>query len=207
LKLYEYKGPITRSKSKQLCILSSGKHIPEISSDMTGRNEQPREEPQREPHEERQGGGGGGGRNQEDLIFGNRRRVRDSPLNLRGEQHDLLILPKGTLKEFFGDGTIDAKGHLNLFLYVFYFHCVEYDDVMVRLFLQTLSGRSYEWYTTLPTRSIGSFNNLEAMFLTMFSPPVAYHTLLTNFTQIDLMKNERIQDFNLRFNKNLSRIP
>ena len=40
----------------------------------------------------------------------------------------------------------------------------------------------------------------------MFSPPIAYHTLLTNFTQIGLRKNERIRYFNLRFNKTLSRI-
>jgi hypothetical protein len=45
------------------------------------------------------------------------------------------------------------------------------------------------------------------MFLTMFAPPISYHTLLTNFTQIGLRKNERIQDFNLRFNKTLSKIP
>jgi hypothetical protein len=78
---------------------------------------------------------------------------------------------------------------------------------MVRLFLQTLSERAYEWYTMFPSRSIRSFNDLEAMFLTMFSPPISYHTLLTDFTQIGLRKNERIQDFNLRFNKTLSRIP
>jgi hypothetical protein len=39
-----YKGPITRSKRKKICILRSGKHIPEISPDMEGGNEQPREE-------------------------------------------------------------------------------------------------------------------------------------------------------------------
>jgi hypothetical protein len=101
------------------------------------------------------------------------------------------------LKEFLGDGTIDAKRQLNLFLDVCDFHRVEYDDVMVRLFLQTLSGQDYEWYTTLPSRSIGSFNDLEAMFLTMFAPPIAYHTLLTNFTQIGLTKNERIHDISI----------
>ena len=93
---------------------------------MEERNEQPREE----PHEERQGGGRGVARNEE-----NRRRIRDSPLNILGEQHDLPVLPKGTLKQFLGDGTIDAKRHLNLFLDVCDFHRVEYDDVMVRLFL------------------------------------------------------------------------
>jgi hypothetical protein len=79
--------------------------------------------------------------------------------------------------------------------------------VIVSLFLQTLSRRYYEWYTTLPSRSIVSFNDLKAMFLTMFTPPIAYHTLITNFNQIGLRKNERIPYFNLRFNKTLSKIP
>jgi hypothetical protein len=111
------------------------------------------------------------------------------------------------LKTFSRDGTIDAKRHIDLFLDVCDFHLVEHDDIMVRLFLQTLSGQAYEWYTTFPTRSIRSFDDFEAMFLSMFSPPVAYHTLLTNFTQICLKKNERIRDFNLRFNKILNKIP
>jgi hypothetical protein len=128
-------------------------------------------------------------------------------LNLLGEKHDLPVLPKGTLKEFSRDREIDAKRHLHLFLDVCDFHHVEYDDVMVRLFLQTLSRRAYEWYMTLPSRSILSFNDLKAMFLTMFTPPISYHTLLTDFTQIGLRKNERICDFNLRFNKTLSKIP
>jgi hypothetical protein len=80
---------------------------------------------------------------------------------------------------------------------------------MVRLFLQNLSERSYEWYTTLPSRSILSFNDLEVMLLNISPPPppITYHTLLTDFTQIRLRKNERIWDFILRFNKTLSRIP
>jgi hypothetical protein len=46
------------------------------------------------------------------------------------------------------------------------------------------------------------------MFLNMSPPPpIAYHTLLTDFTQIGLRKNKRIQYFNLRFNKTLRRIP
>lgn len=57
------------------------------------------------------------------------------------------------------------------------------------------------------TGSIGSFDDLESMFLTMFSLPVAYHTLLTDFIEICLKKNERIRDFNLRFDKTLNTIP
>jgi len=78
-------------------------------------------------------------------------RVRDSPLNIIGDKHDLPVLPKGTLKEFSGDKAI-TKRHTHLFLDVCDFHSVEYDDVTVRLFMQTLSGRAYEWYMPLSIR-------------------------------------------------------
>jgi hypothetical protein len=126
--------------------------------------------PQIEHQEERQAGKRYLARNQGIPGFGNRRRVRDSPLNLMGEQHELPVLPKGTLKEFVRDGTIDAKRHLHLFINVCDFYRVEHDDIMVRLFFQTLSERAYERYTKFPNRSIRSFNDLEVMFLNMFPP-------------------------------------
>jgi hypothetical protein len=76
-----------------------------------------------------------------------RRRVRDYPLNLQGEKHELPILPRGTLKTFSRDGAIDQKIHVYLFLDVHDFHLIEDDDVIVRLFLQTLVDQAYEWYT------------------------------------------------------------
>jgi hypothetical protein len=38
---------------------------------------------------------------------------------------------------------------MGLFLDMCNFHVIEYDDVMVRLFLQTLTGQAYEWYTSV----------------------------------------------------------
>jgi len=72
------------------------------------------------------------------IRFRNPRRMRDSPLDLLGEKHEFHVLPKVTLKTFSRDGTIDAKRHVDLFLDVCDFHLVEYEDVMVRLFLQIL---------------------------------------------------------------------
>ena len=112
--------------------------------------ENPREEIHEERWEER--------RHEDRRIFRNLRRMRYSPLDLQGEQHELPLLPKGTLKTFSRDGTIDAKRHIDLFLDVCDFHLVEHDDVMVILLLQNLLGQDYEWYTSLPTRSIGSFD-------------------------------------------------
>jgi hypothetical protein len=126
---------------------------------------------------------------------------------LQGEQHPLPTLPQGVLPVFSGDGSIDPKRHLDQFLVVCDIHLIEHDDVMVRVFLQTLTGQAYEWYLSLPAQSISSFDDLENMFLTMYAPPVAYHTLLTQFTQIHLKKGERIKDFNLIFFKTLNQIP
>jgi hypothetical protein len=130
----KYKGPITRSKSKQLFVLRSEKSDPKTSSKMAVRDKQPRNE----HNGERQGGERDATRNQGIPVFGNRRRVTYFPLNIIGEKHELPILHKGTLKEFSGCVTIDAKRHMHLFLDVCDFHRVQYDDVMVRLFLQTL---------------------------------------------------------------------
>jgi hypothetical protein len=68
------------------------------------------------------------------------KRIIYSPLDILREKHDLPVLPKCTLKSFSVDKTIDAKRNLDLFLDVCDLHCVEHDDVMVRLFLQTLLG-------------------------------------------------------------------
>jgi hypothetical protein len=43
--------------------------------------------------------------------------------------------------------------------------------------------------------------------MTRYAQPIAYHTLLTHFTQIHLQKGERIRYFNLRFFKTLNQIP
>jgi hypothetical protein len=113
--------------------------------------------------------------NQEERQRVPRRRARSSPLNLQGEQHQLSTLPQGVLPIFSGDGSTDLKRHLDQFLVVCDIHLIEHDDVMVRVFLQTLTGQAYEWYLSLPAQSISSFDDLEHMFLTMYAPQL--HTI------------------------------
>jgi hypothetical protein len=107
-----------------------------------------------------------------------------------------------------GDRIMDPKRHIDQFLSMcIELHLIEYEDVMVRLFLQTSIGPTHEWYMSLPAWSIVSFNDIETMFMTMYVPPITYHTLLTQFTQIHLKKGERIRYFKLRFYKVLNQIP
>jgi hypothetical protein len=96
---------------------------------------------------------------------------------------------------------MDPKKHLDQFLTICDIHLIEHDDVMVILFLQTLIGPTYDWYLSLPENTISSFDDMEDVFMYKFVPPIAYHTLLTQFTQIHLQKNERIKDFNVDFSR------
>jgi hypothetical protein len=92
---------------------------------------------------------------------------------------------------------MEPKRHMDQFLYMCEIHLIEHDDVMVRMFLKTLIGPSYEWYISLSAQSILLFHDSETMFMTMCAPLIEYHTLLTQFTQIRLKKGERIKYFNL----------
>jgi hypothetical protein len=98
------------------------------------------------------------------------------------------------LPTFSGDGAMDPKKHMDKNFSTCKIHLVEHDDVMVRLFLYTLIGQAYEWYISIPSQSISSFDDLETIFLNMYAPQLAYHIILTQFTQIHLKIGERIRD-------------
>jgi hypothetical protein len=101
---------------------------------------------------------------------------------------------------------MDPNKHMDQFLSICDIHLIEHDDVMVRFFIQTLIHLAYDWYISLPAQSFGSLDDMEDMFMTMYSQPIAYHTLVTPFTQIRLLKGERIIDFHLCVFKTLNQI-
>jgi hypothetical protein len=76
-------------------------------------------------------------------------RVRSSPLNLHRERYQMHTLPQGVIPIVFGDGIMDLEKHLDQFLIICDIYFTEHDDVMVRRFLQTLVGPTYDWYLSL----------------------------------------------------------
>lgn len=94
---------------------------------------------------------------------------------------------------------MNLEKHLDQFLSICDIHSIIEDDVIVRVFLQTLVGLAYDWYLSLPENSITYFNDIEDTFFNQYSQSVAYHTFLTEFTQINLQKNEKICDFIIKF--------
>jgi hypothetical protein len=61
---------------------------------------------------------------------------------------------------------MDPKKHMDQFLSICDIHLIEHDDVMVKVFLQTLIGPTYDWYLSLLAQSIAYFDDIEDMFMT-----------------------------------------
>lgn len=94
---------------------------------------------------------------------------------------------------------------MDQFLAMCNIHLIMQDDVTVQVFLYTLVGLAYDWYLYIPVGSITCLNDLEYVFLSRYAKPIAYHTLLTQLTQIHLDKNERIRYFHLKFLKKIAK--
>jgi len=84
-----------------------------------------------------------GGRNN-DRQRNQRQRQRISPLALQGEQQQSPNLSIGILLIFNGDGIVNPNKHLDHFLIICDIHGLVHDVVMVKVFMQTLIGPTYD---------------------------------------------------------------
>ena len=67
--------------------------------------------------------------------------------------------------------TFNGKGSTNQHIYYFKSqtgNVVSNDVIMARLFISTLKGIAFEWFTKLPASSIKIWANLEKLFLARF---------------------------------------
>ena len=88
-----------------------------------------------------------------------------------------------------GYGVMCPEKYLDMFLAICDIHLVLEDDIMIIAFLQTIVGQTFDRYLSLTTTWISYFNYTKDAILVRHSQPIAYHTLLTEFTQIHLRRH------------------
>ena len=79
--------------------------------------------------------------------------------------------PKGAcevLPKFSGDGKKSPKEHLNVFNTTCGILAVETKDVVIRLFIQTLTYSTTNWFHHLPNASISSWDTMKDDFEARF---------------------------------------
>ena len=82
-----------------------------------------------------------------------------SPLRLPAILHDLPQNYSQRISLFDGEGGITTKQHVEKFEYFVDLEEVDYVDVKMRLFAQSLSGEAKKWFKDLPVASILTFQD------------------------------------------------
>ena len=80
--------------------------------------------------------------------------TRFAPLALPAVLHDLPLNYAQRISLYDGEGNVTAKYHVGKFDDFIDMEEVDYEDVKMRLFAQSLSREAKKWYTYLPLRCI-----------------------------------------------------
>ena len=91
--------------------------------------------------------------------------VRFAPLRLPAVLHDLPQNYSQRISLFDGEGDITAKQHVAKFEDFIDLEEVDYPNVKLRLFAQSLSGEAKKWFKDLPNGSIENFQAFQNAFL------------------------------------------
>jgi hypothetical protein len=105
-----------------------------------------------------------------------------------------------------GEGDVTAEEHLVSF-YIFEDNFnIDYADVWMRLFVQSLDGEVRKWFLGLPPASIVDIDVLEQYFINKWGDRRDYLYYITEFGALKRQNGEFISDFTKGFNKMYGRI-
>jgi hypothetical protein len=99
-----------------------------------------------------------------------RRKFHNTTLNLPEVDFQMLEISIDFFSTFFGDASENVEKHLFNFKSTCHDFNLTEDNVICRLFLQTLRGNSIEWYSSLIPNSITNWDVLEDSFTKNFIP-------------------------------------
>ena len=91
--------------------------------------------------------------------------ARFAPLHLPAVLHDLPLNYSQRISLFDGEGDITAKQHVAKFEYFIDLEEVDFPDVKMWLFSQSLSGEAKKWFKDLSNGSIVNFQAFQNAFL------------------------------------------
>jgi hypothetical protein len=129
-----------------------------------------------------------------------------------------LVLPVGLhalptidymkyLPRYNGEGEVTIEEHLVAFYSFADNFNIDYVDVWMRLFVQSLDGEVRKWFRGLPPASIADIEALDEAFIKQWGDRRDYLYYITEFGALKRKNGESISDFTKRFNKMYGRIP
>jgi hypothetical protein len=133
------------------------------------------------------------------------------PLNLANIANPLNALLAGNygkyMPKFDGNNAITAESHIKHFLEYLEKIGVTEEDVVMRLFAQSLTLDARDWYKALAVNSIDGWNTFHDRFMDKWSHKQDNAFLLKSFSLIKKDENESMEEFNSRFMNTYYKIP
>jgi hypothetical protein len=134
--------------------------------------------------------------------------ARYAPLVLPVGLHALLATDyMKYFPRYNGEGDVTAEEHLVAFYNFVDNFNIDYADVWMRLFVQSLDGEVRKWFRDLPPTSITDIDALDEAFIKQWGDRRDYLYYITEFGALKRKNGESISDFSKRFNKMYGRIP
>lgn len=118
-----------------------------------------------------------------------------------GYPNPFLEYFRPALVNFFGNNVVSGEDHLKAFSNFMDYFEVEEEDVMMKLFMQSLTEDAREWYWSFPAEIINSWEEFKRLFREKYVDKVDSRYFLNQFNNIAKGSNESVIDFNTRFQK------
>ena len=83
---------------------------------------------------------------------------------------------------------------------------IVHEDVIMKLFVQSLTENARDWYRALPTQSIHSWYDFQHSFKEQFNEKLNTSFMLSQFNSIKKGANESVSEFNVRFQKVMNKL-
>jgi hypothetical protein len=133
------------------------------------------------------------------------------PLNLANIANPLNALPAGNygkyMPKFDGNNAITTESHIKPFLEYLEKIGVTEEDVVMRLFAQSLTLDARDWYKALAANNIDGWNTFHDRFMDKWSHKQDNAFLLKSFSLIKKDEDESMEEFNSRFMNTYYKIP
>jgi hypothetical protein len=136
------------------------------------------------------------------------RVVRYAPLVLPNNLHPLPIIDyMKYLPSFDNEGETTAEENLTSFYSCADNFQVDYDDVWMRLFVQSLDGEVRKWFMKLRDNSITTITDLDATLLRKWGDKKDDLYYMTEFNNLQIKNGQSVSKFSKRFNQMYQKIP
>ena len=133
--------------------------------------------------------------------------ARFAPLVLRVSLHDLPQNYAQWITLHDGEGNFTSQQHVDRFNDFIDLEEVDYDDVKMRLFSQSLSGEEKKWFIYIPARSIPNFEGFQTLFFDRWEDKKNPLQILAQYNNLKKGNFEYVHEFYSRFMRVYNLIP